>query len=378
MGNLVDVCDLPVTDLEYAPYEALGFLFGSKGKLDSVNAALNGYAMEEVFRSFLHCGMPHVLGAVVSSDASPKETNSCLESYRQVSEICLQIQLECWSELNRALRYAGVDAVIPKGRHLVEALAPGKLAGFSDDIDILVHPDQIARTKAVLNELGYVQQVGIRDRKIVTYDQEDIEQFEMRGFELAPFLRVARVPALEPYGRFVNRYDAVIPPILQFEDSWSFGVQIDVHQTLDPYVDVDDMWRDLQEVMLADTPTLVPSLATVGWFIPSRFYYDVIFHGETGAKPIADLAAIVSTRGMDYDGLLHVAQKYNGFLGSVFYVYRFLRQLGLVVPDEAAFMAAPTGRRSTQIANNQFPAADLGDFLPRIFGRRVAFRLDTR
>lgn len=224
-------------------------------------------------------------------------------------------------ELVAALRDAGVTAFVVKGADLVPRCLAGRPLSTMNDVDVVVPPRDTRRAAEVLRALGYRQ--GDVDRRDGTLaPSEDSFLPSPDHYELAPFVKlVPHTAASPPQERW---------PLVGPSAQPRVAVEVDLHYGLATNIRADAFLSRLVPCALGVGDAMSPSDHV--WFLASRFYAEVAFHGKRTLRELAQVTALVRDHVVDWDVVGRAAADYR--LGpSLFHVLDLVDQLlGAAVP----------------------------------------------
>ncbi|MCL6592136.1 MAG: nucleotidyltransferase family protein [Firmicutes bacterium] len=235
------------------------------------------------------------------------------------------------------------------------------------DIDLLIHREQFQRFDELMRSCGYSQLLSLEKGVLNTLEPDEIDNSESDHYEYFPYLKVVEVPELNPYLDFINTY--LIngrPPFLIENQQVYLGLKIDPHHNLSVDLELEDIWASPQPFMMDDLGCYALNNDVFGWFIPARFYHEVMVFADHRLKLLADFTAFLSAKKVNYPKILEMAEKYR-MQPALYYVYRFMKDfIGLDIP--ADFLVA-----LDQSSSMTKSYRDWGDFLPKLMNKRVLF-----
>lgn len=359
---------LPLPAQEWLVLESLRSLPQSAATSHADAAWASVEVGEDLFAVASQMGLVHTVRHALTRRAygHAGSVAAPFQTYHRVAEVVFAVQSRAWTDVAGALAAAGVDCLALKGVHVQAALYPATCRHLANDVDVLVRPEALALTGDVLGELGYARTTRIGDRYIAV-DQSRIDDFERHHYELFPFTKL--VPASWPSG--IRKDDllalGITHPTLVDGDDLYVAVEFDVHHNLAPGLDLDDVWLRPTEFTIDGRLHRAVSVDVLAWFLPARFYHEVMVSGRRSAKALADLAALFAGEPIDMTVALRCAERY-ALSPSLFYVYAFLDEVGAIDLGPAVLdgLADLLGRHRS--------LHDWGDFVPKLFGQRVTFR----
>lgn len=367
---------LPLPAQEWLVLESLRSLRQSAARSHAGQAWASVDVGEDLFAVASQLGLVHTVRHALArlafddddddDDDRAGSVAAPFETYHRVAEVVFALQWRSWTDVAGALAAAGVDCLALKGVQLQAALYPATCRHLANDVDVLVRPEALALTGDVLRELGYARTSRIGDRYIAV-DQSTIDDFERDHYELFPFTKL--VPASWPGG--IGNDDLVAlgitHPTLVDGDELYVAVELDVHHNLAPGLDLDDVWHRPMEFTIGGRLHRGVSVDVLAWFLPARFYHEVMVSGRRSGKALADLALLFASEPIDMAVVLRCAERY-ALAPSLFYVYAFLDEVGAVDLGPAVLdaLADLLGRHRSR--------HDWGDFVPKLLGQRVTFR----
>lgn len=264
----------------------------------------------------------------------------------------------------RALRSRGVDAMLIKGGALDLGVYDEDLPRTMDDLDLLVKPPDLDVVVAELEAAGFVQgRVDLERMQISPLSPEEKQRIAARHYELAPFSKLARVPALSPLREWID-------PDLAGEQFRVVGgevfmvLQYDVHFNLSLGFDVADVWEFHESGRLPDgTEVLIQAPSDLAWFLPARAYHEVMALGEPSLRQFVDWLALLAARGdaIDWDHVLRLANRYDLHPGLFYMLWHADELLPSTVPREVIEACSPDRPEVKRFH-------DWGDFVPKLLG----------
>lgn len=218
------------------------------------------------------------------------------------------VQREHAVELVAALGHADVTAFVVKGADLVPRCFAGRPLSTMSDVDVVVRPSDTRRAAEVLLALGYRQ--GRVDRREGTLAPSE-GSFRPGGdhYELAPFVKlVAHRAASPPQERW---------PLVGAPARPRVAVEVDLHYGLATNIRADAFLSRLVPCALGAGAAMSPSDHV--WFLASRLYSEVAFHGKRTLRELAQVTVLVRDHLVDWDVVGRAAAGYR--LGpSLFHV----------------------------------------------------------
>lgn len=352
----------------YAAFESIRMIDASDEERERFEGNLRGVSAEQLLADSHRLKLAHTVAAALPNDSAWMAPKAPFKMFSELCRTTVDEFQRSWCEILDVLGTAADQVALIKGPLILRAVAPAYPDALSLDVDVVVKPDSAQVLRDALDEAGFTQEIAPTSDGLVRRSAEAVEQAHAKNpLQMLPYVKLIPAPQLESY-------EAILETFLQgrfprFESaSRNVIVRIDVHRSLHPSIDRADMFDDWQRLLIAGQPGYALGPTTLAWYVATRFYEEVMFHGSLKAKPLADLAALLRYQQVDFEKLTDFAVKYDGFFGALFYTYRFLKDFaGSDVPEHflSAVTEWPRGLR--------LPAGDLGDFLPRLAGRRVVF-----
>ncbi|MCL6592133.1 MAG: nucleotidyltransferase family protein [Firmicutes bacterium] len=265
------------------------------------------------------------------------------------------------------LQEANIEALILKGLFFLTAVYHFQENYLMGDIDLLIKPEQFQQFDELMQGCGYSQRISLEKGVLYSIEPDEINNSELSHYEYSPYLKVVEIPELNPYIDFINVYLLHGHPSFLIENNQVYlGLKIDPHHNLSFDIQVEDIWAAPQPFMIDDVVCQALSNEVFGWFIPARFYHEVMVFANHRLKLLADFIAFLSVKNVNYSTVLAMAEKYC-LQPSLYYVYWFIKDfIELYIPDD--FIAA-----LDQSISMSESYRDWGDFLPKLLNKRVLF-----
>jgi hypothetical protein len=321
---------------------------------------------DEYFSASKAMGLVHTLGAV-ARHCCGIEAHPAYRAYSRLASMVYSVQRDCWLKVQSELNSRGISVLIFKGLLFIDQIYRNSNHYLMNDIDCLVHQSDLQGVRDALEHIGYSQRIVSNCGIIQTVSEDLIGDFESKHYELFPYTLIVEVPALVELIADIGKYVSGHPFIIE-EGRCYLAIEIDVHHNLSHGFDENDIWDSPKVFTLGELDVSAPNLNVMGWFLPARFYHEVMVLADKKAKLLADLAGLVATESIDYDVVLKMASRYT-LESSLWYVYRFLREeLDFGVPIDFLESLRENGRNKPQYR-------DWGDFLPKLIGESVTYSL---
>ncbi len=359
----------PVNRVDFIVLQSLLGLVSNRLSNNGNSSIFNDISEMDLFLAAQKLKLTHCMNISYKNTMITGET-SLFKSFSRIAEILFNKQKEYWKEVTAKLSMEGVNSLTFKGFYFLSDVYKCREYYPMSDIDLLIEPDSINRFKDILRELGFSQNIAIgSDNKAYALDWNYIEDYEAKHYELYPFINIVEIPELVPYYDFIVKYLHFFPFVFENEKLY-YAIMFDVHHNLSHNIALDDIWLNSRQFQVDETTGRAVNDEVLGWFIPARFYHEAMVLCDFNLRLIANLIALVGTRELDYHKILEAAVKYR-LQPSLFYCYRFLKEfVGLKIPDD--FLEA-----LAQSSSFKESYRDWGDFLPKIFNRRVLFNITS-
>lgn len=329
---------------------------------------------EELFKVASRMNLVHTVGNRLrrQQDTGMFEVGRLVKSrfdtYQRVADLATTVQQRAWTEIAQALAAAGVECLALKGVHLQAKYYPSTCRYLANDVDVLVRPESLHKSREVLAECGYTQGIKRIGSRYAPVEQAAIQNFERDHYELFPYTKIIAVQWPDGIGKEdLARLKISHPTYVEGENLY-IAVEIDVHHNLAPGIDLEDIWREPDEFVVEDSVYRAVSPSVLMWFLPARFYHEVMITADRSAKTLADLAFVIAGSTVDFTPALHCAEKY-ALEPGLFYVYSFLDSLA-AIENGATLLAS-----LNDLLKRDRRLHDWGDFVPKLLGRRVTFRV---
>lgn len=237
-----------------------------------------------------------------------------------------------------------------------------------NDIDFLIKESQVEATKNVLGTLGFSQQFVSHDGVVLPVESELIEQFEGQHYELFPFTRMIPIDEREVTPKTLEFLGLKHPFVVE-EGKVFFAVELDAHHNLSTGLEEADIAPRI-EFSVDGRQCYAVSPTVLAWFLPARFYHEVMVLGERKGKLLADIVRLIERHRdtIDWNAVAAAASRYSLEPGLL-YVYRFLHEWCEVSIPEMVFV----GLRTSAAGKTGYH--DWGDFIPKLLDQRVFFDL---
>lgn len=306
--------------------------------------------------------------SVAMTAGSNSAYKSVFDIYLALAAAVYRIQRDCWLQLNTELRRKNITALALKGLVFLSGFYKQQTYYLMNDFDILVRPECLDIVRNTAAEVGFSQHIVSNNGVIQPVPDEVISEFEGRHYELFPFTRIVEAPDLDQFREFIEEYVKGHPFIIEDRRVY-LAIEADIHHNLSHGFEIDDLWSKPEEFYCSNGEQALGMNRNVfGWFLPARYYHEVMVLAERKAKLLSDLSTLVVSGEMDYGEVLHYARKYT-LETPLWYVYRFLRDnVSLDIPSE--FLDS---LYAESLVKEQY--RDWGDFLPKLVGERVVFEL---
>jgi hypothetical protein len=241
------------------------------------------------------------------------------------------------------------------------------------DIDILVKPADVTRTRSVFSDHGFIQ--GEFDRhqlKIVPYELREREALEAEHYELASFRKLLRLPSLDEYAARIEKYLPLFYAFFVTQRQVYYSVKCDVHVNVSRKLALDDMWYKPRQIKLPfGRSAFAQSPADLFWFLATRLYYETMSTASVRLLQFSDVLSVAKTyhREIDWQRIQDIAGRYK-LHASLFYVFSLVNNfIDGAVPHEVIEFCNPE-RKGVPKHN------DFGDLAPTLF--RITPATDRR
>jgi hypothetical protein len=172
----------------------------------------------------------------------------------------------------------------------------------------------------------------------------------------------------QKYINYLKDFEIRHPFIIDNEKLF-IAVELDVHHNLSKGIDQEDVWFTPTTHQIDSVSTLGLNPSTLAWFIPARFYHEVMILGAMKTRPLIDLSLLISKEEINWKHVALISEKYS-LSASLFYVFSFLSDYGKVrIPN--SFMLELSQQIKVQPNYHDF-----GDFLLKLLRKQILFRPD--
>lgn len=284
-----------------------------------------------------------------------------IDSPRQRAfQALLDAQLRETHLLLRELQQIGVDPVIVKGLEIATRYDDCRAVVERGDVDLLVSPDELFKTKELLYRLGYSQGAYVPELRQWGYpDHFETIKYELSTYELVGFSKAFRLEGLDESVRAEAR---TIPEFCVHDDTTLVFVKFDIHHNLFRNFDL----RHFMGRVVPSALELGKSLSPADhlWFLIHRYYSEASVGHKKSLRALIAIASIVRDANVNWSVLLENAVEQNT-AHSCFYWLTFFRNIGaLSVPEETLEQLRRHHLRS---------ARNLGWQLERFFDAELEF-----
>lgn len=243
-----------------------------------------------------------------------------------------------------ALTANGVETLILKGSDLAISAYPPGLVRMMADIDLLVKPPYLPVAAAVFREAGFIHgRVDIAALKITPLTEAEANEIKDSHYEIAPFVRIRTLPGAEVH-RAVIRERLGNAFFTVAGDEVFFGQGYDVHFNVSENIEIGDLWEQTRTIALpSGRPVDAQSPTALLWFLAARAYHETMLESVPSIRPFIDVLAALRLHAgaIDWDWLLHIAQKYE-LQPSLFYLFWHANDLlGPMVPERVVEACRP-------------------------------------
>ncbi|MFN6273092.1 MAG: nucleotidyltransferase family protein [Microcystis sp.] len=339
-------------------------LYGLTGNLNRADLVTEIFPVDLKYIGQRYGLMPWSLAIINILDNSREE----FLYYKELSSIAISNQLSAWKKAHTALNAAGIESILFKGLLFSQLLLDSKDCLIFNDVDILIKPSEIETTKRVLREAGFSQNFVSHDGDILLIPDTLIDDFESTHYELFPFTSLCEVNDSQKYINYLKDFEIRHPFIIDNEKLF-IAVELDVHHNLSKGIDQEDVWFTPTTHQIDSVSTLGLNPSTLAWFIPARFYHEVMILGAMKTRPLIDLSLLISKEEINWKHVALISEKYS-LSASLFYVFSFLSDYGKVrIPN--SFMLELSQQIKVQPNYHDF-----GDFLLKLLRKQILFRPD--
>jgi hypothetical protein len=243
-----------------------------------------------------------------------------------------------------ALQAASVEPIIFKGCRAFADSFGGRAFTLTKDVDILVHPDDLAKVKLELFRAGLRQGDFDRERgAIVDFPVRAIAAAESDGYELASFVSEERLDWSREELEFVRTMPVgdwgvgMQGPLRLVEDRLSLCTFIDIHYgVFDGYQDLPNLFA--RATRMSGLNSLAMNPADELWILAARYYVEVAIHGKRTLRELAYLCGLLRKHSIDWDLLVEGCHQ-HGLGCPVYYILAFLdRVTGDKIPQQTLSM----------------------------------------
>lgn len=172
-----------------------------KQVLEFLNSGAIDYANTDWYRFLGFCDFHRISGYIcdrLNKSALPPQVARHLKAQKNYQKMRGKVLYAAACELETALGKAGLSHAFLKGSALNGVLYSGGERD-SNDVDLLIEPENVGRVGKILEELGYVQGI-YKDGVIEKFSRKEIISRRMNRGETAPYVRLTEddfVPFLE-------------------------------------------------------------------------------------------------------------------------------------------------------------------------------------
>jgi hypothetical protein len=333
---------------------------------------------DELFATAERRRIAHVVRWVAQAYPCVAAPTSPFTRFSIVAGMIRDLLLTAWQEVSEGASQRGIPLVNPKGLVFLSGIYPDGCTSFMADIDLLTEPGAIDDLRRLLQALGYLQGLGVREGRCIRLPRNGVRALEASpGLfgQLWPYARLLEVPGLAPHADFIRRALSTRQLVIDGDRVYML-VRIDAHYSLNALSDNDalhdrypmaEIWGHVRRAQVGPVAFDALDDTTLAWFLPYHFYHEMVSSHIRSVKLLADLAALLRTRPVDFAYLAEMAQRYGHMRPALYYVYRFLQDFGHA-PVPSGFvdsLATPT----TSIYS------DAGDFLPALVGARPHYQI---
>ncbi|MCT9076398.1 nucleotidyltransferase family protein [Streptomyces fulvoviolaceus] len=232
---------------------------------------------------------------------------SPFEAARTFARSALTENVRSWGEIARTFAAAGVRVAGFKGPFLNAVLGrPVERAPMSVDLDLLVGRDTLDQAVRLLESLGYVKGLGIKDHRFYRLGQHGIQDLEGEQGSYGQIAPMARLLSLPELDHWADRLPAwfpkrdLVPASAGVRSLTSIDLHFDLGHTdhgADHPVPVGELLDGAVTADYLGTELTTLDLPTMTWLLSYRAYLDSALFGERRFKLFADIAVTLRSGG---------------------------------------------------------------------------------
>lgn len=229
-------------------------------------------------------------------------------------------------EVTSALVAEGILPLIYKGTELRPRLLSGAALSTSTDVDVLVEPSQLERTRRSLQEQGFRHaEYSPRTGELWELSRQKVADHEARHRELYPLCRL--VPFALDAAELALTGTVELTPLFAWRGQGKLLQVIDLHHSLFSRMETDSLFARAE-------PGAIPGALTLSttdhvWTTALRFYLESnVAHADPKHRDLFYLAALLNAGGVDWDLLVRIISEAD-LRPSCFYTLRILASLNV-------------------------------------------------
>jgi Uncharacterised nucleotidyltransferase len=335
-------------------------------RLDELSAeALNSFCATTIANDTFQL----VARALESKDSLAPETFSkILAQATEVARVATDMVKGQALTFVAGMRAASAPVLLFRSLDLAENVWPQLPVGVGT-AEFVIQPPQISSCKTILARQGYEQaDIDRESGRLTPTKPRQIEELETKGLRLAPFRKLLRVPALDPFSEFFVSY---LPAreYLVLNGSVYLACEFTIHLTVLSGVGVQDIWEKTRGVALLGETVQAQDPSDMLWSLATGCYHETMLDVQRPVRVFLDVLAVLKRFAtvFDWDRIKFLATRY-GLDPGLYYVLRHANELlgDDVIPQERVDLFHP---ERTDVVRRR----DWGDFVPRLFGSGVLY-----
>jgi hypothetical protein len=242
------------------------------------------------------------------------------DTMSRIYEVVWSTQRGALQQAIDALQRESVEPLVYKGAEIAERYGASTAFALRGDCDIMIRKEDVAKAKAVLAELGYIQgNFNTVDRTMSPLDASRLAGLEEGRYVLPSFGRVQRI-SRNPF-----KLEASVSehPFYGGDGQDLVVVALDLSIGLDREIDAD-------RFLSSSVPSAFPGARAMRpddhlWYLCSLFYIQVQQHRQNcSLSKLADIVLLLSgERALDWAYIIDTAQRL-AILPSMYYTLAFL------------------------------------------------------
>ena len=223
--------------------------------------------------------------------------------------------------------------------------------------------------KLSLTRQGYEQaEIDRENGRLFATKPRQIEELESKGLRLAPFRKLLRTPALDPFAEFLSTH---LPDreFIVLNGSVYLACELSIHLTVLSGVGVQDVWDKTRDVSLLGETLQAQDPSDILWSVATGCYHETMLDVQRPLRTFLDVLAVVKRFAsvFDWERIKLLSTRY-GLDPGLYYVLRHAHELlgNDAIAQEHVDLFHP--ERADVVRRR-----DWGDFVPRLFGRGVLY-----